>query len=135
MRKILSLAVVCCLAVIGIVFSSCETNTKSSYQFGYGIDPETTVSEALLGQFQLSEDGYVVIYNEMKKTADQFSDAARTCIWKDTRDGATKKAKEAFAAGMAAVRKDNASFKGIIIRLYMLDPDTNAQVLVEKATI
>ena len=36
---------------------------------------------------------------------------------------------------MAAVRKDNASFKGIIIRLYMIDPDTNAKVTIETATI
>ena len=43
--------------------------------------------------------------------------------------------KKAFQAGMDAVRKDNASFKGIVIRLYMLDPDTNKMVTVEKATI
>lgn len=72
----------------------------------------------------------------MKKTADQFSDASRTCIWKtSSRAKAIESAKKAFAAGMEAVRKDNASFKGIIIRLYMLDPDTNAKVEIEKATI
>lgn len=36
---------------------------------------------------------------------------------------------------MAAVRKDNASFKGIVILLYVINPDTNAKESVEKATI
>ncbi len=137
MKKIISLAVVFCLALTGFVFTACEgMQGVSSYQFGYELDQSNTVSEALLAQFELSEDGNIVIYNEMKKTADQFSDASRTCIWKtSSRAKAIESAKKAFAAGMEAVRKDNASFKGIIIRLYMLDPDTNAKVEIEKATI
>lgn len=137
MRKIFSLAVACCLALIGIVFSSCEgTQSIISYQFGYDLDESNTVSEAILAQFELSPDGHIVIYNEMKKTADQSSDASRTCIWKSSsRDKAVQSAKAAFAAGMEAVRKDNASFKGIIIRLYLMDPDTNKKVEIEKATI
>jgi hypothetical protein len=133
-RNLFSLVVVCMLAIVGVLFTACETQ-KSSYQFGYDIDPDTKVDDATITQFLLSEDGAVVIYNEMKKTADQYSDAARTCIWKDSRDGATAAAKKAFQAGMEAVRKDNASFKGIVIRLYMMDPDTNKMVTVEKATI
>ena len=124
-----------CLALTGFVFTSCENSQTSSYQFGYEIDPDSNVDDALAGQFLLSEDGSVVIYNEMKKTADQYSDAARTCIWKSTREKAINSAKQAFAAGMVAVRKDNASFKGIVIRLYMFDPDTNAKQVIEKATI
>ena len=135
MKKILfSLVAVCMLATVGMLLTACETQ-KSSYQFGYEIDPDSKVDDATITQFMLSEDGYVVIYNEMKKTADQYSDAARTCIWKDTRDNATSAAKKAFQAGMEAVRKDNASFKGIVIRLNMMDPDTNKFVAVEKATI
>ena len=38
-------------------------------------------------------------------------------------------------AGMEAVRKDAGSYKGIVIRLYMDDPDTNKKVEVERATI
>lgn len=130
------MAIVCCLVVMGAVLTSCnQKNSVSSYQFGYELDPSNTVDESVLGQFELSEDGAVVIYNTMKKSADQCSDAARTCIWKSSRDNAVKKAKDAFAAGMEAVRKDNASFKGIIIRLYMIDPDTNAKETIEKATI
>ena len=33
MKKFLSLAVVCCLAFVGIVFSSCNADQKSSYQY------------------------------------------------------------------------------------------------------
>ena len=78
----------------------------------------------------------VVIYNEMKKTADQFTDASRSCIWKtSSAEKAKASAKSAFAAGMEAVRKDAGSYKGIVIRLYMDDPDTNKKVEVERATI
>lgn len=135
MKKYFVLAAFC-FVMAGLVLTSCDGKQgASSYQFGYELDPSNTVDEAILAQFELSPDGNVVIYNEMKKTADQYSDAARTCIWKSTRDKAVSSAKSAFAAGMAAVRKDNASFKGIIIRLYMIDPDTNAKVTIETATI
>ena len=129
------MAVVFCLAVTGFVFTSCENQSVSSYQFGYEFADGQTVDEAVLGQFELDPQGMVVIYNEMKKTADQSSDVSRSCIWKSTRDNAIKSAKAAFAAGMEAVRKDAGSYKGIIIRLYMDDPDTNKKVEVEKATI
>ena len=36
---------------------------------------------------------------------------------------------------MEAVRKDAGSYKGIVIRLYMDDPDTNKKLEIEKATI
>lgn len=135
MKKLFSLAVVFCLAVTGFVFTSCENQSVSSYQFGYEFADGQTVDEAVLGQFELDPQGMVVIYNEMKKTADQSSDVSRSCIWKSTRDNAIKSAKAAFAAGMEAVRKDAGLYKGIIIRLYMDDPDTNKKVEVEKATI
>ena len=137
MKKIFSLAVACCLGVVGIVFSSCEgKQTNSSYQFGYEFASEQTVDEATLGAFELDPQGMVVIYNEMKKTADQYSDASRTCIWKTTSaDKAKASAKSAFAAGMEVVRKDAGSYTGIVIRLYMDDPDTNKKVEIEKATI
>lgn len=134
-KTIFCLVAVVAMAMVGMLFASCENMSSSSYQFGYKIDPDSNVDEQLAMQFMLSEDGYVVIYNEMKKTADQKSDEARTCIWKGTRDNAVAAAKKAFAAGMEAVRKDNASFKGIVILLYMMDPDTNAVITIEKATI
>jgi len=136
MKKIFSLVVACCLALVGIVFSSCEgKQTNSSYQFGYEFADGQTVDEATLGAFELDPQGMVVIYNEMKKTADQSSDASRSCIWKSTRDNAIKSAKAAFATGMDAVRKDAGSYTGIVISLYMDDPDTNKKVEIEKATI
>ena len=136
MKKIFSLAVVFCLALTGIVLSSCENKSNSSYQFGYEFAEVQTVDEATLSAFELDPQGMVVIYNEMKKTADQYSDVSRSCIWKtNSADKAKASAKSAFAAGMEVVRKDAGSYKGIVIRLYMDDPDTNKKVEVEKATI
>ena len=137
MKKIFSLAVVFCLALTGIVFNSCgQLDVVSSYSFGYEFAPEQTVDESTLGDFELDPQGMVVIYNEMKKTADQYSDASRSCIWKTSSAAKAKaSAKSAFATGMEAVRKDAGSYRGIVIRLYMDDPDTNKQVEIERATI
>ena len=137
MKKIFSLAVACCLALTGMVFSSCESSqSTSSYSFGYEFAAQQTVDEATLGAFELDPQGMVVIYNEMKKTADQSSDVSRSCIWKTTsREKAIQSAKSAFAAGMDAVRKNAGSYKDIVISLYIDDSDTNKKVEIEKATI
>ena len=135
MKKIFSLAIGICLAVAGFVFTSCENQSVSSYQFGYEFADGQTVDEETLGAFELDPQGMVAIYNEMKKTADQSSDASRSCIWKSTRDNAIKSAKAAFATGMDAVRKNAGSYTGIVISLYMDDPDTNKKIEIEKATI
>ena len=136
MKKIFSLVVACCLAVAGFVFTSCENQSVSSYQFGYEFADGQTVDEETLGAFELDPQGMVAIYNEMKKTADQYSDVSRTCIWKTTSaDKAKTSAKSAFAAGMEAVRKNAGSYTGIVISLYMDDPDTNKKIEIEKATI
>ena len=137
MKKIFSLAVACCLALTGMVFSSCEgSQSTSSYSFGYEFAAQQTVDEATLGAFELDPQGMVVIYNEMKKTADQSSDVSRSCIWKTTsREKAIQSAKSAFAAGMDAVRKNAGSYKDIVISLYIDDSDTNKKVEIEKATI
>jgi len=137
MKKFFNLAMAFCLAMTGIMLNSCEGMERtSSYQFGYELDASNTVDESILGAFELDEQGMVVIYNEMKKTADQYSDVSRSCIWKtSSREAAIKSAKEAFAAGMEAVRKDAGSYEGIIIRLYMDDPDGNGKITIETATI
>ena len=135
MKKAFYLLAVVCFAFTSVLFSSCEKEVKSSYVFNYNLDQSTTLDPALVTQFELSDKGHVVIYNEMKKTADQFSDPSRSCIYKDTRDAAISRAKDGFAKGMQALREASPLFKGWVIVLTMDDPDTNKPVKVDSATI
>ena len=124
MKKIFSLAVVCCLALVGVVFASCETEQKSSYPYEVKLAP-VDQDPALCMQFELN--GLPIINEEMEKAADQ-----KGIIFKDTRSNADKRAKDAFANGVERVRKEtNDSYKGLIIVLNLADP----VIQIDKVTL
>ena len=102
MKKIFSLAVVCCLALVGVVFASCETEQKSSYPYEVKL-AAVDQDPALSMLFELN--GLPIINEEMEKAADQ-----KGIIFKDTRSNADKRAKEAFAKGVDRVRKETNDF-------------------------
>ncbi len=125
MKKIISLAVVCCLALVGIVFSSCESEQKSSYQYTVQL-AAVEQDPALCMQFELN--GLPIIMEEMQKASDQ----AGSIIFKDTRANADKRAKAAFANGVARVRTEtNNSYEGLIVDLNLDDPKTQ----IERVTL
>ena len=125
MKKFISLAVVCCLALVGIVFSSCESEQKSSYQYTVQL-AAVEQDPALCMQFELN--GLPIIMEEMQKASDQ----AGSSIFKDTRSNADKRAKAAFASGVAKVRTEtNNSYEGLIVDLNLDDPKT----LIERVTL
>ena len=117
MKKIFSLAVLCCLALVGVVFASCETEQKSSYPYEVKL-AAVDQDPALSMLFELK--GLPIINEEMEKAADQ-----KGIIFKDTRSNADNRAKEAFAKGVDRVRKEtNDSYKGLIVVLNLADPVT-----------
>ena len=124
MKKIFSLAVVCCLALVGAMFVSCENEQKSSYPYEVKLaaveqDPQ------LCMQFELN--GLPIINEEMEKAADQ-----KGIIFKDTRKNADKRAKEAFAKGVERVREEtNNSYEGLIVVLNLADP----VIQIDKVTL
>lgn len=124
MKKIFSLAVVCCLALVGAMFVSCETEQKSSYPYEVKL-AAVDQDPALSMQFELN--GLPIINEEMEKAADQ-----KGIIFKDTRSNADKRAKEAFAKGVDRVRKEtNDSYKGLIVVLNFADPVAE----IDRATL
>ena len=124
MKKIFSLAVVCCLALVGAMFVSCNDEQKSSYPYEVKLAP-VEQDPALSMQFELN--GLPIINEEMEKAADQ-----KGIIFKDTRANADKRAKEAFAKGVDRVRKEtNDSYKGLIVVLNLADP----VIQIDKVTL
>jgi hypothetical protein len=129
MKKIFSMAVVCCLAFVGAVLSSCNQEQKSSYQYFVQL-AKVEQDPALCMQFELN--GLPIIVGEMQKVSDQ----AGSIIFKDTRANADKRAKDAFTSGVAKVRKDtNDSYKGLIVCLYLSDPVTNNPIEIDRVTL
>jgi len=129
MKKIFSLAVVCCLALVGAMFVSCEIEQKSSYPYEVKLAP-VEQDPALCMQFELN--GLPIINEEMQKASDQQG----SIIFKDTRSGADKRAKDAFANGVARVRKEtNNSYEGLIVVLNLSDPDTNKPIEIDRVTL
>jgi hypothetical protein len=127
MKRFLSF--LCCLALAGVFFSSCSNEQKSSYQYIVQLAQENQ-DERLAGQFELYGKSYIT--DEMQKAADQSS----SIIFKDTRSNADKRAKEAFANGVAKVRKEtNNSYEGLIVVLDLIDPDTNNPVEIDRVTL
>lgn len=132
MKKYFSLAVVCCLALVGVVFSSCNNEQKSSYQYIVGLDDTIEQDERMSMQFELN--ALPVIMEEMKKSADQPSEGS--VIYKDTKSNADKRAKDAFAAGIAKLREGGiGSYKDLVVVLKGLNNDTNKWEVIDKVTL
>ena len=132
MKKYFSLAVVCCLALVGVVFCSCNNEQKSSYQYIVGLDDTIEQDERMSMQFELN--ALPVIMEEMKKSADQPSEAS--VIYKDTKSNADKRAKDAFAAGIAKLREGGiGSYKDLVVVLKGLNNDTNKWEVKDKVTL
>ena len=121
MKKIFSLAVIFCLALVGAMFVSCNDGQKSSYQYLVQL-AAVEQDQQLSMQFELN--GLPIINEEMEKASDQKG----SIIFKDTRSNADKRAKEAFAKGVDRVRKEtNNSYEGLIIVLNLADPVTELE--------
>lgn len=132
MKKILLMAVVICLAATTALFTSCKKEQKSSYQYIVGLDNSIEQDERMCMQFELN--GLPVIINEMKKTADQSGD--NSVIFKDTKKNADKRAKDAFAAGIAKLREGGiGSYKDLVVVLKALNNDNNNWEVIDRVKL
>lgn len=125
MKKIFSLAVVCCLALVGAMFVSCENEQKSSYPYEVSL-AKVAQDEHLAAEFM--QHGLPIINGEMEKVSDQKG----SIIFKDTRANADKRAIEAFRNGVEKLRKEtNNSYEGLIVVLNLADP----VIQIDKVTL
>lgn len=130
MKKFFSLAVICCLAVTAVLFTSCENGQKSSYQYVVALDDRIEQDEKMCAQFELNEMPGLVA--EMQKTSDQ----AGSIIYKDTKANADKRAKDAFASAIAKLREGGVgSYKDLVIVLKAMDNDTNKWSVIDEAKL
>lgn len=132
MKKVIVLAAVCCLAVVSALFTSCKKEQKSSYQYIVALDDSVDQDPSMSMQFELN--GLPVILKEMQKSADQQSEVS--VIFKDTKSNADKRAKDAFAAGIAKLREGGiGSYKDLIVVLKALNNDNNNWEVIDKVTL
>ena len=132
MKKVFILAAACCFAVVAALFTSCNADQKSSYQYIVGLDDSIEQDPNMCMQFELN--ALPIIMQEMKKTADQSGD--NSVIFKDTKKNADKRAKDAFAAGIAKLREGGiGSYKDLVVVLKALNNDTNKWEVIDKVTL
>ena len=132
MKKVFILAAACCLAATAALFTSCENEQKSSYQYIVALDDSIEQDPSMCMQFELN--ALPIIMQEMKKTADQSGD--NSVIFKDTKNNADKRAKDAFAAGIAKLREGGiGSYKDLVVVLKAMDNDTNKFNVIDKVTL
>lgn len=130
MKKLLAFVVVCCLAATAALFTSCENEQKSSYQYIVALDDSIEQDPNMCMQFELN--ALPVIVGEMQKTSDQ----AGSIIYKDTKANADKRAKDAFASGIAKLREGGiGSYKGLVVVLKAMDNDTNQWKVIDNVTL
>ena len=130
MKKVFALVAVCCLAVTAALFTSCNSDQKSSYQYIVALDDTVEQDPAMCMQFELN--ALPIITGEMQKTSDQ----AGSIIYKDTKANADKRAKDAFASGIAKLREGGiGSYAGLIVVLKGMDNDTNRWNVIDKVTL
>ena len=130
MKKYFSLAVVCCLAMVAVVFSSCVGDQKSSYQYEVALDDRIQQDERMAAQFELNALPQIVA--EMQKASDQ----AGSIIFKDTKANADKRAKDAFASAIAKFREGGVgSYKDLVVVLKAMDNDTNKWAVIDSVTL
>ena len=130
MKKLLAFVAVCCLAATAALFTSCENEQKSSYQYIVALDDSIEQDPSMCMQFELN--ALPVIVGEMQKTSDQ----AGSIIYKDTKANADKRAKDAFASGIAKLREGGiGSYKGLVVVLKAMDNNTNKFNVIDKVTL
>ena len=130
MKKVFVLAAMCCLAVIAGLFTSCNNEQKSSYQYIVKLDDTIEQDPSVCMQFELN--GLPVIVDEMKKTSDQ----AGSIIYKDTKSNADKRAKDAFASGVAKLREGGiGSYAGLVVVLQTMDNETNKWSVLDRVKL
>lgn len=130
MKKYFSLAVVCCLTMVAVVFSSCVGDQKSSYQYEVALDDRIQQDERMAAQFELNALPQIVA--EMQKASDQ----AGSIIFKDTKANADKRAKDAFASAIAKFREGGVgSYKDLVVVLKAMDNDTNKWSVIDSVTL
>ena len=130
MKNVFVLAAMCCLALTAVLFTSCNNEQKSSYQYIVKLDDSIQQDPSMSMQFELN--ALPIITGEMQKISDQSG----SIIYKDTKANADKRAKDAFAAGIAKLREGGiGSYAGLVVVLQTMDNDTNKWSVLDKVTL
>lgn len=120
----------CCLAVTAVLFTSCNNEQKSSYQYIVKLDDTIEQDPTMCMQFELN--GLPIITGEMQKTSDQPG----SIIYKDTKANADKRAKDAFASGVAKLREGGiGSYAGLVVVLQTMDNETNKWSVLDRVKL
>ena len=130
MKKIFSLAVICCMvALSGITFSSCKPEEKGDYFFSIKLDPASVDSHL---------DSYNVlikpkICSAMEKDAKEYHPSSTTFIFSGEKNEVLKNVKNSFQKAVKSIEDDpnygqgGVSFTGMKVLLTHTNTDGETQ--------
>jgi hypothetical protein len=134
MKKLFSIAIVCCLFAMTGIFSSC-TKEDGDWIFSVQLDP----SNETPGD-QNSYEAFInpIMTEAMKADADRYQEPSNTFIFRGEKSKALKRAENAFDKGVSQVKGSNSgnmiAGTGIKINLCRSNRDTNQDEVVRSYT-
>jgi hypothetical protein len=130
MKKIFSLAVICCMvALSGIAFSSCKPEEKGDYFFSIKLDP-ASVEEHVSSYTVLV---YPKMFDAMAKDAKESYPENGTLIFSGEKQEVMKKAKESFQKAAKSIEdatnynQAGVIFTGMKVNLMYTNTDGEGQ--------
>jgi len=134
MKRILSLAVICCLvALSGITFSSCGKVEKGDYLFSIKLDPASVDSH--LDSYNVLV--YPKMFDAMAKDAKESFPENGTLIFSGEKNEVMKKAKESFQKAAKSIEDaPNYNQGGVIytgMKVLLMYTNTDGEGQVDEA--
>jgi hypothetical protein len=134
MKKIFSLAIICCMVVLsGIAFSSCKPEEKGDYFFSIKLDPASVDSH--LDSYNVLV--YPKMFDAMAKDAKESFPENGTLIFSGEKNEVMKKAKESFQKAAKSIEDaPNYNQGGVIytgMKVLLMYTNTDGEGQVDEA--
>ncbi len=135
MKKVFSIAIVCCLMAMTGIFSSC-TREDGDWIYTVKVDPST--EDALQNNFEVF--AYPTIAESMKADADSYTESSRIFTFRGEKKAVAKRAEESFNKAITKVESREGYNQliilgGIKVNLLRTNRDTNKEEVVYSRTL
>ena len=136
MKKVFSIAIICCLVAVTGIFSSCKPREDGDWLYAVKVDPSTESS--LQNNFEVF--AYPTIAESMKADADSYTESSRIFTFRGEKKEVAKRAEESFNKAITKVESREGYNQpivlgGIKVNLLRTNRDTNKEEVVYSRTL
>lgn len=136
MKKIFSIAIVCCLVAMTGLFSSCTPREDGDWLYFVRVDENT--ENSLKNNFNVF--AYPIVAESMKADADRYDPNTGMFVFRGEKKEVTKRAEDSFNKAITKVENDPEYntliiLAGIKVNLTRTNRDTNQEEVVYSRTL